>query len=266
MLEAGRVGSGANNRAKNFNIALHFEDRIIEELNFSCMAIVRLPDPDVFTRLVTERQSVRAFLHKPVPQSLLQQILRSARQAPSGANLQPGTFLFIEGEARRRLSSKLIEAWRNGLKEVEDYGYFPEPMPMGLRRRQAASAQALYGALGIGREDRAGRDAQFERNFQFFGAPVALVITIDREFGSGGYLDLGMAIYGLMLAAQSHGLATCAIGALATFPNLVRGSLGLEAHCAIVCGLALGYADDAAPVNKTRTTRCALEDYFRVIA
>lgn len=230
------------------------------------MAIVKLPDSDVFTRLVTERQSVRAFLQEPVPQSLLHQILMSARQAPSGANLQPGSFLHIEGQARRRLSCDLIEACRNGIKEVEDYGYFPDPMPMSLRRRQAASAQALYGALGIGREDRSGRDAQFERNFRFFDAPVALVITINREFGSGGYLDLGMAIYGLMLAAQSHGLSTCAIGALATFPNLVRRSLDLDAHCAIVCGLALGYADDAAPVNKTKTRRCALEDYFRVIA
>lgn len=230
------------------------------------MAIVKPPDSDVLTRLVTQRQSVRAFLHEPVPRSLLNQILMTARQAPSGSNLQPGGFLLVEGQARKRLSNELVEAWRSGLKEVEDYGYFPDPMPMALKRRQAASAQALYGALGIGREDRLGRDAQFERNFEFFDAPVALVITINREFGSGGYLDLGMAIYGLMLAAQSHGLGTCAIGALATLPNLVRRSLGLDAHCAIVCGLALGYADEAAPVNQAKTTRCALEDYFRVIA
>jgi nitroreductase len=138
-------------------------------------------------------------------------------------------------------------------------------MPMTLKRRQAGSAQALYGALGIARDDRAGRDGQFERNFKFFDAPVALVITIGRDFGSGGYLDLGMAVYGLMLAAQSHGLATCAIGALASYPNLVRHSLQLDAQCAIVCGLALGYADAAAPVNRATTTRCELNDYFRVI-
>lgn len=189
----------------------------------------------------------------------------AARRAPSGANLQPGAFLSIQGEARQRLSRALTDAWRNGQHETEDFAYFPQPLPMALRRRQAAAAQALYGALGIAREDRSGRDAQFARNFQFFDAPVALLVTIHRDFGSGGYMDLGMAIYGLMLAAQSHGLATCAIGAIATYPELVRRSLQLDTHCAIVCGLALGYADATAPVNQTLTTRCELDDFFRVI-
>ena len=223
------------------------------------------PISETFSQLVTDRQSVRAYLPKSVPDKLLQQVLTSARRAPSGSNLQPGAILSIQGAAREQLSSSLIEAWRNGQQEVEDYSYFPQPMPMALKRRQAASAQALYGALGVARADRAGRDRQFERNFQFFDAPVALVITIARDFGSGGYLDLGMAIYGLMLAAQSHGLATCAIGALASYPNLVRSSLKLDEQSAIVCGLALGYADAAAPVNQAQTTRCDLEDYFRVI-
>lgn len=221
---------------------------------------------DVFSQLVTDRQSVRAYLPKPVPDSVLRAVLTSARCAPSASNLQPGSFLLVQGAAREQLSSNLVEAWRNKQQEVEDYTSCPQPMPMTLKRRQAASAQALYGALGITREDRSGRDDQFERNFKFFDAPVALVVTIGRDFGSGSYLDLGMAMYGLMLAAQSHGLATCAIGALASYPNLVRRSLQLDAQCAVVCGLALGYADTAAPVNRTSTTRCEINDYFRVIA
>ena len=220
---------------------------------------------EVFSQLVTDRNSVRAYLPQPVPESVLKAVLTSARQAPSGSNLQPGAFLSVQGAAREQLSDSLIEAWRSGQPEAPDYTYSPQPMPMTLKRRQAGSAQALYGALGIARDDRAGRDGQFERNFKFFDAPVALVITIGRDFGSGGYLDLGMAVYGLMLAAQSHGLATCAIGALASYPNLVRHSLQLDAQCAIVCGLALGYADAAAPVNRATTTRCELNDYFRVI-
>lgn len=215
---------------------------------------------------MTDRHSVRAYLPKPVPDNLLRQVLVSARQAPSGSNLQPGAFLSVQGAARAQLSNQLIEDWRHGEPEAGDYAYLPQPLPMVLKRRQVASAQALYGALGIERADRAGRDRQFERNFRFFDAPVALIVTIQRDFGSGGYLDLGMAIYGLMLAAQSHGLATCAIGALASYPNLVRRSLQLEADCAIVCGLALGYADVLAPVNQARTTRCDLEDYCRVIS
>ena len=226
---------------------------------------MNLPDPDGFAKLVNDRQSVRAYLPKPVPDSLLRQLLINARQAPSGSNLQPGAFLSIQGAAREQLCHNLITSWRSGEQELEDYAYFPQPMPMALKRRQAASAQALYGALGILREDRAGRDLQFERNFRFFDAPVALVITIDRDFGSGGFMDLGMTLYGLMLAARAQGLATCAIGALATYPQLVRRNLGLDEHSVIVCGMALGYADEAAPVNQTQTTRCDLKDYFRVI-
>ena len=214
---------------------------------------------------MADRRSVRAYLPTPVSEALLRHILTQARRAPSGANLQPGAFLSVQGDARQRLSAALMDAWRNGAQEVEDYTYFPQPLPMALRRRQVAAAQALYGALDIGREDRSGRDGQFERNFRFFDAPVALVVTIPRDFGSGGYMDLGMTLYGLMLAAQAQGLATCAIGAISSYPNLVRHSLQLDDPCAIVCGLALGYADTAAPVNQASTTRCTLDDYFRVI-
>lgn len=234
-------------------------------LIFSSIKLVTPSDPELLTKLVTQRRSVRAYLPKQVPDALLQQVLRDARRAPSGSNLQPGAFLSIQGHARQRLSNALMEAWQHDVQEAEDYVYGPRPLPMTMRRRQVATAQALYGALGIAREDRLGRDAQFERNFHFFDAPVALLVTIHREFGSGALMDLGMSVYGLMLAAQSHGLATCAIGAIASYPNLVRHSLQLEADCAIVCGLALGYADPTAPVNRTETTRCELNDFFQVI-
>jgi nitroreductase len=220
---------------------------------------------DPFTLLSSQRRSVRAYRSDPVPDVLLHQVLRTARQAPSGANLQPGTFIAVQGQVRAQLSLALIAAFQAGQQEVEDYAYFPKPMPGLLRRRQVAAARALYGALGIAREDRAARDAQFERNFSFFDAPVALVVTLRSDFGNGGYMDLGMALYGLMLAAQSCGLATCAIGALASYPSLLRRHLGLEPDSAIVCGMALGYADPQAPVNRTVTERCGLDEYFRVV-
>lgn len=218
-----------------------------------------------FNHLVNGRRSTRAFLPDPVPDDVLHQVLQSARQAPSGANLQPGAFVQVCGQARERLCGELVASFRAGTQEVEDYAYFPQPMPSLLRRRQVAAARALYGALGLEREDRSGRDQQFERNFRFFDAPVALLVTIDGEFGSGGYMDLGMSLYGLMLAAQAQGLATCAIGAMASYPALIRRSLGLEDTSNIVCGMAIGYADEAAPVNQTVTSRCALGEYFRVI-
>lgn len=215
--------------------------------------------------LLQARRSVRAFTPQAVDGELLARLLQSARRAPSGANLQPGHFYAVRGQARQRLSTALVDAFRAGAAEPEDYGYFPDPMPLALRRRQVAAAQALYGALGVAREDRAGRDAQFERNFRFFDAPVALLVTLDRHMGSGCYMDLGMALYGLMLAAQAHGLATCGIGALASYPGLIRRTLDLPAGEAVVCGLALGHADEAAPVNRARTAREPLERYFTVL-
>lgn len=215
--------------------------------------------------MAATRRSIRAYLSTPVPDALLHEVLVQARLAPSGANLQPGSFVQVRGDVRTALSADLVDAWRHGRVEKEDYDYFPKPMPLTLRRRQVAAAQALYGALGVAREDRAGRDAQFERNFQFFDAPVALIVTMAHGFGSGGYMDLGMTLYGLMLAAQDKGLATCAIGAMASYPDLIRHHLGLDGSSHIVCGMALGYADPNAPVNRTKTMRCGLDAYFKVV-
>jgi nitroreductase len=216
-------------------------------------------------QLVTDRHSTRAYLPTPVADNVLQQIMRLARQAPSGANLQPGNFIALQGAPRQGLSEALVKAWRGAEQEAEDYAYFPNPLPMLLRKRQVAAARALYGALGIERDDAGGRATQFERNFRFFDAPVALLVTLEQEFGNGGYMDLGMALYGLMLGAESLGLSSCAIGALASFPSLIRQQLQLPQTTQIVCGVALGYADPDAPVNRARTARCELDDYFRVV-
>ena len=220
---------------------------------------------DAFEALAQARHSVRAFLPRPVPAAQLERLLATARLAPSGANLQPGRFWAVEGGARERLSNALCQAWREQRPEAEDYGYFPRPMPLQLRKRQVAAAQALYGALGVARGDEQGRALQFERNFRFFDAPVALLVTIDREFGAGGFMDLGMCLHGLMLAAQSQGLASCAIGALASYPQIVRDALGLPASELVVCGMALGWEDARAAVNRTRTGREPLERYFTVL-
>jgi len=225
------------------------------------------PDPvaAVFAQISAARRSVRAYRSDPVPDAVLHALLLAARQAPSGANLQPGHFTQLRGAPRQALCDALTQAYRAGRNEPEDYRYFPDPMPGSLRRRQVAAARALYGALDIARDDTAARAQQFARNFCFFDAPVALVVTIARDFGAGGYMDLGMSLYGLMLAAQAQGLASCAIGALASYPGVVRAHLQLGPEHAVVCGLALGYPAPDAPVNTVQTDRCALGEYFRVI-
>ena len=228
-------------------------------------ALALAPLEDDYEALARARHSVRAFLPRPVPDALLERLLATARLAPSGANLQPGRFWAVQGAARERLVAALCQAWREQLPEAEDYGYFPRPMPLQLRKRQVAAAQALYGALGVARGDGQGRALQFERNFRFFDAPVALVVTIERDFGAGGYMDLGMCLHGLMLAAQAQGLASCAIGALASYPQIVRAALGLPETEAVVCGLALGWEDAQASVNRTRTEREPLSRYFSVL-
>ncbi len=220
---------------------------------------------DAYEALAGARHSVRAFTKQPVPQDLLERLLRQARLAPSGANLQPGRFWAVEGAARERLVAALCQAWQQQTPEAEDYDYFPRPMPLALRKRQVAAAQALYEALGVARGNTQGRALQFERNFRFFDAPVALVVTIERDFGAGGFMDLGMCLHGLMLAAQAQGLASCAIGALASYPHIVRAALGLPETEQVVCGMALGWEDREAPVNRTRTVREQLERYFSVL-
>lgn len=229
------------------------------------MDLSDLTSPRSHAQLLAARRSMRAYLDKPVPQDLLESLLRDARRAPSGANLQPGRFWQVRGALREALSQALLADMQAGAPQREDYGYFPRPMPMGLRKRQVASAQALYSALGVARGDHAGREAQFARNYRFFDAPVALVVSIDESFGAGGYMDLGMSLYGLQLAAAAQGLGSCAIGALASYPDSVRRVLGLGASEHIVCGLALGWPAPAAPVNRTRTERAPLAEYFQVL-
>ena len=123
--------------------------------------------------LFQQRRSVRAYLSTPVSDDLLAQVMTAARLAPSGANLQPGVFLSVRGAVRQRLSEDLALAWREGRQEVEDYDYFPQPMPMTLRRRQVAAAQALYGALGVARDNRAGRDAELLGDLALVARPFA---------------------------------------------------------------------------------------------
>ncbi|MDB6001874.1 MAG: oxidoreductase, partial [Rhizobacter sp.] len=178
---------------------------------------------------------------------------------------QPGEFISVQDGARERLSAALTQAYRSGTQQAEDYSYFPQPMPMSLRRRQVAAAQALYGALQTARDDRAARDAQFERNFRFFDAPVALLVTIDARMGSGCYMDLGMCLYGLMLAVTAHGLGSCAIGALASYPGLIRDTLGLDAGRNIVCGIAIGYPVIDAAENAVRTARIETTEFLSVM-
>ncbi|WP_386679763.1 nitroreductase [Loktanella sp. R86503] len=212
-------------------------------------------------RLLAQRQSVRAFLKTPVTAADVSAILTSARLAPSGGNLQPGHFTALTGAALDSLKGTLAAAIQQGRPQIDGYSYFPNPMPPHLKARQRDAGYALYNALGIARRDLPGRRAQFARNYAFFDAPVGIVVSIERGMGKGCYMDLGMALMALFMAAQGRGLATTGIGALASYGDLVRGHLGLPDDHTVVCGIALGHADKAATVNNFRTQRAAFDEY-----
>lgn len=208
-----------------------------------------------FYDLIAARHSVRAYRPDPVPRATLERICAAARRAPSGANLQPGRFHVLTGAPLSALSTALEEAIAAGTPQTSEYSYFPDPMPPHLKARQRAAGFALYAALGIDKRDLDGRRAQFLRNYRFFGAPVGIVVTIERDMGKGCFMDLGMAIMALLLATRAEGLGSTAIGALANYGPVVHEALGLPEEELIVCGIALGHADETAPANQFRTER-----------
>jgi nitroreductase len=205
--------------------------------------------------LLFARHSVRAFTSEPVPRADAERILRAARSAPSGANLQPGRFHLLTGAPLASLRAALTAAAENGRPPVAEYSYFPQPMPRELKDKQKAAGYALYSSLGIGRRDIAARRSQFDENYRFFNAPVGIVVTINRDMGKGCFMDLGMALMALMVAAEGMGYATCGIGALANHADVVHEHLALPAAELVVCGMALGRADPDAAVNAVRTER-----------
>lgn len=212
-----------------------------------------------FQTLLDQRQSVRAFTSDPVPRSDLERICRAARKAPSGANLQPGKFHVLTGQELTGLTAALQTALTNNEAPVAEYSYFPTPMPADLKARQRSAGFALYQALGIEKRDVAGRRTQFARNYAFFDAPVGIVVTIDRRMGSGCFMDLGMSLMTLLLAAEDLGYGATGIGALANYAHIVHRQLEMPESELVVCGIAIGKKDEAAPVNQFRTERDALE-------
>jgi len=210
-----------------------------------------------------DRRSTRAFLTDPIEQAELECILAAARQAPSGANLQPGKFHVLSGPSLVRLTDLLQSALAEGRPEVSEYSYFPEHMSAELKKRQQAAGFALYDALDIGKRDVSARREQFARNYRFFDAPVGIVVTIQRDMGKGCFMDLGMSLMSLFLSAHSRGIASSGIGALANHADVVHEALELSNDEMVVCGIALGKADVMHPANKVKTDREALDVFTR---
>ena len=214
------------------------------------------------TEAVRSRHSARAFLDRPVERALIEEILTLAARAPSGGNLQPWHLDVLTGEALEALKSIVHErlaADPNG--EPPPFAVYPSPLPEPWHARRFENGEALYASIGIPREDRPARRAQFARNYDFFGAPVGLFFSIGRLFDRPQWAHLGMFIENVMLLAEERGVATCAQESWAAVHETVERFLAMPAERMLYCGMALGYADRDHPINCWRTDRAPLADY-----
>jgi len=210
---------------------------------------------------IRDRHSTRAYLDRPVSRDTVEAILDAARHAPSGVNTQPWQVAVVTGASKEKISTALLAARQNREPERPDYPYYPKEWVEPYKGRRKASGLQLYAALQISRDDIGARLKAWNNNYSFFGAPVGLLFFIDRMLSQGSWIDMGMFIQNVMLAARAHGLETCPQASLAEYPDLVRGILGVPDDRAMVCGMALGYADVAQPVNRYRTAREAVSAF-----
>lgn len=210
------------------------------------------------------RRSLRAFLPKEVPQAMISDLLLAAARAPSGTNTQPWHVHVLQGQTRDKLVNEVCKAFdANQPHSPLEYHYYPEKFfePYLARRRKVG--WDLYGLLGIAKGDVEKTRVQHRRNYELFDAPVALMFSIDRRLATGSWLDCGMFIQNVMLAARARGLETCPQAAWIDYHEIVREVIGLDPGHTLICGMAVGYADHDALVNTLVTERATLEEFVR---
>lgn len=217
---------------------------------------------------ITSRRSVRAFLPDPVPEAAVREILSVASRAPSGSNTQPWQVYALTGQSKARLTEKILAAYNDPAtfsEHTEEYAYYPRTWVSPYLERRRAVGWGLYALLGLTRENKAGMHAQHGRNYVFFDAPVGLIFTIDRVLEQGSWLDYGMFLQGIMIAARGRGLDTCPQAAFTPFHRIIREHLAMSDQEMLVCGMSLGYADPSRIENSLVTERAPVESFARFL-
>jgi len=217
---------------------------------------------------ILSRHSMRAFLPTPVSRETVEAILRVAARAPSGTNTQPWQVHVLMGAARRRLSDRICAIYENPeelAKHEQEYDYYPKAWASPYIERRRKVGFDLYGLLGLGKTDKEGMRRQHGRNYQFFDAPVGLIFSIDRVMQQGSWLDYGMFLQSIMVAARARGLHTCPQAAFTQFHRLIAEELAFKPEQMLVCGMALGYADPTAVENSLVTERADVSEFARFL-
>ena len=215
----------------------------------------------VVDTVIRSRKTVRAFRPDPVPQAQLKEIIEVARMAPSNFNTQPWRLHVLAGKAKRALSDAISRV--HSANSHPPFSPFPQPPPADCAARLEDFGRRLYAALGIDRADMAARGRQTGRNFVFFDAPVGFIFTIDSALTKHSWLDFGLFLQNIMLAAHARGLATCPQVSFVRYQSVIAEQLGLAPEEAVTCGMSLGYADKHAAVNQLSMPREPLEVFTR---
>lgn len=212
------------------------------------------------TDAMNTRLTVRDFLETPVEKSVLKRIFETARRTPSGGNLQPWNVHVLTGEKLNTFRSDVVAKMIQGKTEKNTYPAYPSPLWEPMRTWRYKVGEDMYALLSIPREDHKGRLRQVGKNFTFFGAPVGVLITVDKRMNAPQFMDVGIYLQSLMLLAREHGLHTAPQGAWRAFPDTIKAHTGHPDEQHILVGLAMGYANPEAPVNQLITDRAALEE------
>ena len=213
-----------------------------------------------FLSIITARHGKRAFLDRPVPRQVLEEVLRAAAHAPSTRNGQPWAVAVLLGEAREALARRLCELFDAGAPMKMDYESRPAELPAVQLQRAEAAATGVHAAKGIARDDAAGRRGHLRDNLRFYGAPVAMIFHLAANAAPGTFLEMGFFVQNVMLGLVARGLGSCPQASVAGYSEAIREHLGLAGRL-IVSGMSVGYVDGAAAVNGFIPERAALAEY-----
>jgi nitroreductase len=212
---------------------------------------------------ILTRRSVRGFLPTPVDLATVEELLTLASRSASGSNIQPWKVRVVAGDVRKRLSRAILDALdRDGYEgHKREWNYYPVNWREPFLSRRRKIGWDLYGLMGIAKGDFEGTERQRRKNYEFFGAPVGMIFTLDEDLEMGSWLDLGIYLGSLMIAARGRGLDTCPQAAFADFHAVIRQELGIPQNEIVVCGMALGHIDPGAPENRLVTERAPASQF-----